>query len=246
MTMPNFKAPETPAKQLEQRIARIIRNSDSNKPRSLQVNIGPSEVGEPCLRKLAYKLIQVEKVNTFSDPWPAISGTAIHAYLAEMFGETDEGDWLVEHRVTARPGLSGTVDLFDIKNGIVIDHKCVGATSMKARKLDGPTHQQLVQLHIYAYGLEQQHHEVKQVALAFYPLGGMLSGLHVWVGDYDRQIALDAMSRMDDLITLLTAVDVEENPENWAIIPAEPSRMCNYCPWHIPNSDDLTKGCAGQ
>jgi len=241
-----FKAPATPAKQLEQRIARIIRNSDSNKPRSLQVNIGPSEVGEPCLRKLAYKLIQVPKVNEFSDPWPAISGTAIHEWLASAFGETNDGDWLVEHRITARPGLSGTVDLFDVANGIVIDHKCVGATSMKARKLEGPTHQQLVQLHIYAYGLEQQGHEVKQVALAFYPLGGMLSGLHVWVGDYNEQIALDAMSRMDDLITLLTAADVEENPENWKVIPIEPSRTCNYCPWYTPDSDDLTKGCAGK
>jgi len=244
--VPNFKQFESNAKQLEQRIARIIRQADSNKPRSKQVTIGPSEVGEPCLRKLSYKLIQVDKVNTASDPWPAISGTAIHGFLADAFGETDEGDWLVEHRVTVRPGLSGNLDLFEVSTGTVIDHKCVGQASMKSRKLEGPTHQQLVQLNCYGYGLEQQGHEVKQVALAFYPLGGSLSGLHVWIGDYDRQIALDAMSRMDDLITLLTAVDVEENPENWAIIPAEPSRMCNYCPWHIPNSDDLTKGCAGQ
>lgn len=241
-----FNAPATPAKQLEQRIARIIRGSDSNKPRSKQVSIGPSEVGEPCLRKLAYKLIQVQKVNTFSDPWPAISGTAIHEWLATAFGETDEGNWLTEHRVTARPGLSGTVDLFDIDNGIVIDHKCVGATSMKARKTDGPTRQQLVQLMIYGYGLEQQGHKVNKVALAFYPLGGMLSGLHVWLGDYDEQLALEAMARIDDLITLLTAADVEENPENWQLIPAEPSRNCNFCPWYSPEATDLTKGCAGQ
>ena len=185
-------------------------------------------------------------MNTFSDPWPAISGTAIHEWLAEAFGSTDEGDWLVEHRITARPGLSGTVDLFDIENGIVIDHKCVGASSMKARKLEGPTRQQLVQLMIYGYGLEQQGHKVKQVALAFYPLGGMLSGIHVWIGDYQPTLAEEAMQRLDDLITLLTAADVEENPENWQLIPFEPSRSCNFCPWFSPESTDLSKGCAGQ
>jgi len=244
--MPSFKQFESNAKQLEQRIARIIRHADSNKPRSKQVTIGPSEVGEPCLRKLSYKLIQVEKVNTTSDPWPAISGTAIHGFLAEAFGATDDGDWLVEHRVTVRPGLSGNLDLFEVSTGTVIDHKCVGAASMKSRRLDGPTHQQLVQLNCYGYGLEQQGYEVKQIALAFYPLGGSLSGLHVWIGNYDRQIALDAMSRMDDLITLLTVADVEDNPENWSIIPITPSRTCNYCPWYAPDSDDLTKGCSGK
>ena len=237
---------ESDAKQLGQRITRVIRQADSNKPRSLQVSIGPSEVGEPCLRKLAYKLIQVPKVNTASDPWPAISGTAIHGFLAEAFGATDDGDWLVEHRVTIRPGLAGNLDLFEMATGTVIDHKCVGPSSLKMRKSEGPTHQQLVQLNCYGYGLEQQGHEVKKIALAFYPLGGSLSGLHVWIGDYDRQIALDAMSRMDDLITLLMAADVEENPENWSFIPSEPSNLCSWCSWNLPGSDDLAKGCSGK
>lgn len=241
-----FTSPSSATKSLEQRITAIIKSADANKPRSKQLHIGPSELGDPCVRKLAYKMMDVAKVNLVTDPWPAISGSAIHEWLADAFGTTDNGNWLVEHRVTARPGLSGTVDLFDIDNGIVIDHKCVGATSMKARKLEGPTKQQLVQLSIYAYGLKQAGYDVKQIALAFYPLGGMLSGLHVWLGDYDEQIAIDAMQRLDDTIQLLVMLDPEDNPANWKLIPFEASRLCHYCPWYLPDNDDLTKGCAGK
>lgn len=244
--MTKFVAPESPAKQLEQRIAAIIRESDSGKPRSQQVNIGPSEIGDPCVRKLAHKMIQTPKTNLLSDPWPAISGTAIHSWLAEAFETAKSGEWLVEHRVQARLGLTGTVDLFDIAAGIVIDHKCVGSTSMKARKSEGPTKQQLIQLNLYAYGLKQQGYTVNKVALAFYPLGGMLSGLHVWIGDYDEQLALDAMQRLDDTIQLLILLDPEDNPGNWIHVPFAASRLCHYCPWHIPDSTDLSKGCPGK
>ena len=242
----SFTSPVPAAKSLEQRIAAIIKSSDANKPRSRQLNIGPSEIGDACVRKLAYKMMDTPKINTVTDPWPAISGTAIHSWLADAFGETSEGNWLIEHRVTARPGLTGTVDLFDVDNGIVIDHKCVGAASMKARKLDGPTKQQLIQLSIYAYGLKQAGYDVKQIALAFYPLGGMLSGLHVWIRDYDEQIAIDAMQRLDDTISLLVMLDPEENPQHWNLIPFEASRLCHYCPWYTPENNDLPKGCAGK
>ena len=118
---------------------------------------------------------------------------------------------------------------------------------MKARKTDGPTEQQLIQINIYGYGLKQAGYDVKQVALAFYPLGGQLTGLHVWIGDYDEQIALDAIQRQEDIISLLNAVDVEAYPDNWSLIPLAPSRNCFYCPWHLGGAleQPLSKGCPG-
>jgi hypothetical protein len=195
---------------------------------------------------LSYKLLEVPKTNSFSDPWPAVSGTAIHAWLAEAFEANNaDADWLVEHRVEARPGLAGTLDLFDRTNGIVIDHKCVGATSMKTRKADGPTEQQIIQLSIYGYALEQQGYEVKQIALAFYPLGGKFSGIHTWVGDYDKDVAIEAMLRLDSTVELIAMLDPEVNPERWEMIPASTSLLCTYCPWFVPGSDNLTIGCPG-
>lgn len=246
MTTPTFASPVTPERALADRITAVIRQKSDNSPRSKVVNIGPSEIGDPCLRKLSYKLLEVTKTNSFSDPWPSVSGTAIHAWLAEAFeADNSDADWLVEHRVEARPGLAGTLDLFDRNSGTVIDHKCVGASSMKARKADGPTEQQIVQLNIYGFGLEQQGYEVKKIALAFYPLGGMLTGLHIWIGDYDRDKAVAAMARLDSTVELLAMLDPEEHPERWELVPASSSRNCSYCPWYVLGSDNLATGCSG-
>jgi PD-(D/E)XK nuclease superfamily len=246
MTVTTFASPVTPDQALKDRMTKVIRAKSDNNWRSKVVRIGPSEVGDPCLRKLSYKMLEVSKTNSFSDPWPSISGTAIHAWLAEAF-EADNGDadWLVEHKVEARPGLAGTLDLFQRSSGTVIDHKCVGGTSLKARKAEGPTLQQIIQLSIYAYGLERQGYEVKQIALAFYPLGGMLTGMHTWVGEYDKDVAIEAMLRLDSTVELLAMLDPEANPERWELVPASESRLCTWCPWFVPSSDNLAIGCPG-
>jgi hypothetical protein len=245
MTIPTFASPVSPERALADTITNVIRRKSDNSPRSQVVNIGPSEIGDPCLRKLSYKMAQVPKTNNASDPWPSVSGTAIHSWLAEAFTADKNRNWLVEHRVTVRPGLAGTLDLFDLDSATVIDHKCVGATSMKTRKAEGPTEQQIIQLNVYGYGLEQQGYEVKNIALAFYPLGGMLTGLHTWVGNYDKDVAIAAMLRLDSTINLLAMLDPEDNPERWELIPASGSRNCTYCPWFVPGSTDLSTGCPG-
>ena len=245
MTTSTFASPVTP-EALRLRVMDIIRQQSNNNPRSKVVKIGPSEIGDACLRKLSYKMLEVEKTNTMSDPWPATCGTAVHSWLADAFTADKSGNWLVEHRVTAREGLSGMLDLFDIDNGgMVIDHKCVGATSMKTRKAEGPTRQQIVQLNVYGYGLEQQGYEVSKIALVFYPLGGKFSGIHTWIGDYDRDKAIEAMIRLDDTKNLIAMLDPDENPERWAMIPASSSNLCLFCPWYVPRSEDLSKGCPG-
>ena len=243
--MVTFAAPATNADALGNRLAQVIRRYSDKAPRSQLSAPGPSELGEPCVRRMGYKLLDWPKTNHHSDPWPAISGTAIHAWLADAFGE-DEGNWLVEQKVQIRHNLSGTCDLFDITNGIVIDHKCVGATSMKARKTKGPTDQQKVQVNLYGLGMELAGYTVNKVALAFYPLGGMLDGLHMWVDDYDRQMALDAIERLDKITTLVLALDPETDPTQFANLPAAPSSSCTYCPWFSPGAENAGIGCHGQ
>ena len=227
-----------------------ITTRAASAPRSRQSAVGLSEVGEVCVRKLAYKLLDWEKTLLQTDPWPAISGTAIHQWLADCFDDVYDGEenklYLVEHKVEAAPGLSGTVDLFDIANGMVIDHKCVGATSMKNRKRDGLTDQQRVQISLYAKGLENQGYEVKQVACAYYPLGGRLDGIHTEVEDYNRDLAEKAIERFEATKSLVFALDVESNPMNWLSLPATPTFGCNYCSWYLPGSTDLSKGCPGE
>ena len=240
-----FTAPGDESTALADKIRQVITTRSANAPRSKQRALGLSEIGEVCVRKTAYKLLDWEKTNKNTDPWPSISGTAIHAWLAEAF-EADSGEYLVEHPVKVNDDFGGTVDLFDIKTGMVIDHKCVGATAMKSRKKDGMTHQQRVQINLYGLGLENAGYTVNTVALAFYPLGGRLDGMHTIVEPYNRKLAQDAIARVEETQTLLWQLDPEGVPSNWGLIPATTSRNCSYCPFYLPNSINLSIGCPGE
>jgi hypothetical protein len=239
-----FNAPGNDALALADHIRGIIQNRSANAPRSKQKKIGLSEVGEPCVRRLSYKLMDWTITNKNTDPWASISGTAIHAWLAETF-QAEGKRYLVEHPVKVTEELSGTCDLFDKQEGMVIDHKCVGSTSMKARKSGGMTDQQRIQINLYGLGMENLGHKVKKVALAFYPLGGRLDGLYTIVEDYSKATAMAAIERLDNSRTLLWQLDPENNPNHWELIPATKSRSCLYCPFFLPGSTNLSRGCPG-
>lgn len=240
----DFASVHDQAGELAQRIQRIVTERSTTNPRAKQRAIGLSELGDECARKLAYRTLDWPKKNTNSDPWPSISGTAIHSYLAETFEKLD--GYLVEHRVAINDRFKGTLDLFDIERGMVIDHKCVGATSMKARKKDGMTKTQRVQINLYGLGLAMAGYEVNHVALAFYPLGGRLDGMFTIVEPFNAQLAADAIERLEGIEQLVFALDPEKNPDGWLHIPATPSDSCTFCPYHLPFSTDLSQGCPGK
>ena len=240
----SFTAISTPGQQLGQQLKELIVQAGTWSPRSKQVVIGPSEMGHECTRRLAYKLLDWDKPNdTGSSSWAAQVGTAIHTYLAEVFAKIE--GYEVEQRVNIRGNLSGTVDLYDSVRGIVIDWKTVGFNQLKERRSDGATHQQKVQIQLYGYGKAQAGATVNKVGLVYLPTSGALDDLHVELFDYDESVALKALSRIDDLYTLLSTVDVEANPLMWDVIPAQASRLCNWCPYFMPYSKDSSKGCAG-
>ena len=240
----SFTAISTPGQQLGQQLRELIVQAGTWSPRSKQVVIGPSEMGHECTRRLAYKLLDWDKPNdTGSSSWAAQVGTAIHTYLAEVFAKIE--GYEVEQRVNIRGNLSGTVDLYDSVRGVVIDWKTVGFNQLKERRSDGATHQQKVQIQLYGYGKAQAGATVNKVGLVYLPTSGALDDLHVELFDYDESVALKALSRIDDLYTLLSTVDVEANPAMWDVIPAQASRLCNWCPYFMPYSKDSSKGCAG-
>jgi hypothetical protein len=219
----------------------VVLDADRTAPRSLQTAIGPSEVGDPCARRLAYRIMNEPHVNTDSDPWAAIVGTAVHAWLAAAFtaANTRLGRirWLVEQRLEIMPGLTGSCDLYLVDFATVIDHKVVGATAMTDYKRNRPPDAYRAQAHLYGKGYRRLGLPVHDVALAFFPRGGMLAGLHVWSEPFNEAIADAALNRLWQITEAVVALDVEHHPERYRHIPRVSGHHCTWCSWLRPGSD---------
>lgn len=250
---------DTPASSsLASELQAIITHAAENHPRSLQQDLGPSEAGIECPRRLAYRMTgwpqpqgKTPSGPPGGDPWPATVGTAIHSWLADTFGAAGDR-WLTEQPLSIAPPLlpGGNCDLYDTHTNTVIDWKAVGPTALRAYRDIGPRPQYITQVHLYGLGFELAGHHPEKVALAFLPRGGYLSGMWLWTAPYDRARALAALARLTAIQSLIVAVDnvpggLEANPDRWALIPAEPSHGCAWCPWYRPGSTNLGRGCPG-
>ena len=230
-------------------IIETVKHAAANAPRSLQVLPGPSELGTPCTRRLAYKAVDWEpKPNSDTDPWAAVQGTSVHAWMAAAYqGENDRcgyAPYLVEHRVHLPGGISGSCDLYDRHTGTVIDWKMTGQNRLREYRRDGPGPQYRAQAHLYALGLHLDGESPQYVADVFLPRGGRIDGLHVWTEPYNPQLAVEALKRYQAIRGFHLVLDPEANPQNWGLLPTADAH-CAYCPWFLPRSDNLSRGCPG-
>lgn len=249
MQLSTYASTATAANRIGDQLRHEVRAHNEDAPRSQQRALGPSEIGEPCAAALARKQMQEPRVNSRSDPWPSIVGTATHAWLAEAFTAANERlgriRYLVETRVTVREGLTGSADLYDADDGgTVIDHKIVGETSMRTYKREGPSAQYRSQIHLYGRGLINLGLPVSTVAIAFFPRGGMLSGLHVWSEPFDPAVAEAALARHDQILEAACALGVDEHPERYAEFPTQTGHRCTWCPFFSPGSE-VGRACPG-
>lgn len=211
-------------------------------PRSLQPEIGPSEVGDRCARRLGYKLLGYRTINTNADAaWKPTIGTAVHAWLEQVFA----GDhrWLTEHRVYPDDELlpvGGSCDLFDTLTGTVIDFKIVGPYMLAKYRDKGPSHEYRVQAHLYGLGYENEGAEVDHVAILFLPRDGDLHSAYLWTEPYNWTVADAALDRLSM---------IKHNAEKYgdAVLDKLPtaSAYCRTCPFLRVGSTNLSQGCPG-
>jgi hypothetical protein len=216
-------------------IAMIHARNDAT-PRHLQKELGPSEVAHPCMRRMAFGIMDVPRCNPQYDPLPSIVGTATHKWLesAAMHANNELGyqRWIVETRVNVAPGLSGSCDLYDHDTATVIDWKVLGDNSFKRNHAHiSPVYAQQVQF--YGLGFENAGLPVKQVAVAILPRGGTLTRMHLWRTDYRRETALAGLARREAVMLMLNDFRVEVDPARYRWIPIAPYD-CAFCPWFRP------------
>lgn len=206
----------------------VLREKDSKRSRSVQTQVGPSEIGG-CRRKVWYRLNGQPETNDNELKLAAIMGTAIHAAIEDAIGEIDpKGEkYLVETSVEYE-GLKAHVDLFIPETGDVVDWK-----TSKVKNLSYfPSKQQRWQVQLYGYLLSKNGYQVNRVSLVAIARDGDERDVKVHTEDYDEAVAKEALDWL---------AGVKASAE----LPA-PERDASYCQFYCKYYDATEQmGCGG-
>jgi hypothetical protein len=237
--------------EIKREFTEIIYWADLNSARSLQTTIGPSELGTPCDRKIAYRLAGAAEVNEMRDPWPAIVGTGVHMWMEEAVARWQAGNTLnVEYMTEAELKIGDIVGHTDVyRDGIVIDYKTAGVDAFKKMRKEGPSRGYRIQTQLYGLGHADAGRPVTHVCLIVLPRSGWLRDMYVWTDVYRPSVALDALARKRSIESGLRAVDIWKHPEVYDKIPAVEDH-CGMCPFYRKNGmmnleGANEKGCPG-
>lgn len=231
----------------------FITDAIANQPRSLQKRIGPSELGHPCARRIGYKLLGTDDINTGDVPWLPYIGTCVHAGLESVFDQANvklagsiahQERFYVEHKVTAchvGDDIDGSCDLYDRVTATVVDWKIVGATTLRKYRANGPGDQYRTQAHLYGRGWRAAGHPVDTVMIAFLPRNEPLRAkAYFWHEPYDEQVALAAEQRANGIKLAVDAIGTAALTQLGTA-----DAYCDRCPFYRANSTDLATGCPG-
>jgi len=207
----------------------VLHQDDASKSRSLQTQIGPSEIGG-CRRKVWYKLNEQPQTNFNLKKLAAIMGTAIHNKIEEAILKIDPNSeqYLVESEVEY-DGLKAHIDLFVPETGDVIDWKTV-----KVKNLGYfPSTQQRWQVQVYGYLIEKSGKgKVNRVHLVAIARDGDEDDVKVHSEPYDESIALTALNWLK-LVREATEAPAPEKDESFCK---------HYCEYYDSSGE---MGCVG-
>lgn len=237
----------------------ILIGYDASRPRSMQVRLGPSELGTPCQAQIARKLAGAPRRPVTAPAWAPFQGTAVHAEMEQVIAywnaQLGRTRWLAEDNLQVDDEIRGHGDAYDCDSDMVVDWKHVGTTALSklraARRAGKPAGEQVspeyrVQGHLYGLGHERKGRPVKFVRLVLLARSWQFSDSDEWTEPYQPDIALRALDRYYATKDLLTAFDVANNPPLIGLAPAAPSADgCKWCPFHNPAAPSGWESCQG-
>lgn len=238
-----------PVEEFKAEIDWLIFDALANSPRSLQRQLGPSEVGHPCRRWLGYRLLEVEPVNGGGVNWRPAVGTGAHLLLGGIFAEANrklgQPRFLVEHRVDigtvdGEP-IVGSCDLYDRVTARSIDWKISGPDMIRKIKSKGePAEQYRAQAHAYGRGWARRGFPVDEVSIYYLPSNGEYDQGFFWSEKYDETIAVQALERVEAVAKLTASAGTATLP----LLPTT-DHYCRRCDYFLPASTDVTEACPG-
>ncbi len=229
----------------------ILTDYQNNSDRSQQVEIGPSEIGVPCDRRLAYRLHGKAENQDGCLKWAALQGTAMHELIAKALQADNERlgrqRWRIEHEVWPDPTVKGHSDALDTDNDAmtVIDWKLTGKSRLDTYRRKGPGDQYEKQAHLYGLGYQRAGFPVRFIRIVFLPRTHDFNDAYEWTAPYSRTVAEAALDRMYGLMEKLHDVNASADPHVWEQIPATPSDDCRYCPYFRRGGPADGTGCPG-
>lgn len=207
-----------------------LREKDAGRSRSLQPEIGPSELGS-CARKVWYRLNSQPVTNTDDLKLSAIMGTAIHTAIEEALRLRDpEGTKFELETEVAYNGMKAHVDCYIPEIATIVDWKTV-----KQRTLSYfPSRQQIWQVQTYGYLMSKgAGRPVENVALVAISRDGDERDVIMHIEPYDESVALDALLWLENV-----RASVEPPaPEKDAV-----SYCSNFCKYYDASGE---VGCVG-
>jgi len=225
----------------------VFERSMTEHPRSLQVELGPSEYGDPCARKLGFKLLQVDGAARFPG-FASWVGTACHERASRIFLAENERlgrqRWLTDLKVQvgtyAGQLLAGHLDLYDVDTAAVIDFKFVGITSMRNYRANGLSKVYTTQVHGYGQGAVNAGLPVERVGCLVMPQNGNLNASRLFLEPFDPTIVKRALKRLEGIALAVRAQPqaVEQLPITWSYCVAS-------CPFFDPSTTDFRTRCPG-
>lgn len=238
-------------------ILAMIRERIKNHPRSLQKRIGPSEIGHPCDRWMAYKLNDTPEMPREKDNWRPTVGTFVHAGLAEWFEAYNDvmkalvghDFWLIEGRVNVGHvdngdgyDVYGSGDLYSVAYRAVVDWKIVGKSTLdEVRRKEDPGDQYRIQVQSYGSGWVERGHDVDDVIVFYLPASGALSQSIMWHQPYDPTVSVAAIDRVNQIQGA-----VDQLGDNVPLAMEPTAHYCDTrCEWFKANITDLRRGCPG-
>jgi len=217
---------------LARRYRELVRYGFGTNRRSMQAEIGSSEIGWECDRRIAYRLSGAPVTNP-GDPMAAIFGTGLHLWMAQEFDRfnTRRFRYLVEYGCTYRDVL-GHGDLFDLDTATVTDWKTTTIAKIRSMRRQGVPAGYVVQVQHNAAALAADGWQPQAVALNFFPKDSTLDNSWVWRAVINRQLVDTAIDRVNRL-----------RGTDPATVPASPGRHCAFCAQYDAHTTDLSRSC---
>ena len=176
---------------VEQTTADLLLAHDQTRERSLQRELGWSDVGV-CHKRAGYWLAGTEPTDP-GGSLPAVMGSSIHDTAAKARAAAQPGA-LIEHEVRFA-GILGHLDWYE--NGTLGDLKTTSQRNLDRYMANGPDTNQLWQINGYAAGLIREGRPVRRLVLDY--IARDTGNTWQWTGQPDPQHVRDALAWVDSV-----------------------------------------------